>query len=178
MNVRTAVSRGIIAAAQPGITANEGDLAHLIEKVEKANPKSLEHFAFTVGRNWAIDRARRAKCAARRVREEAERREAEAAKRRTFEEAREETRRLIERLTTTVKRSQLVHLQLVWWKVFEGKSAEEIGLLLPDVERDCRIKWYQRGRDLLIRHADPQLADFLNHRVSQAGGLCPSRLPN
>ena len=58
-----------------------------------------------------------------------------------------------------------------------ARSGEECAARLPDTSIDCRVKRYQRGRDLMLRHAQPSLHTFLNRRVSPSGGVTATPLP-
>lgn len=173
---RVRVLKGITATKLP-VAPTEEELIELESRVERAAPKDAENFAFVVGRNWAIDAARRASAQQRRLAEEAARRVVETEKERAFAAFRDEAHAIIDRLNPNVTPAQRVQLQLAWWKVFEGKSAEECGNLLPGTQRDGRVKSFQRGRVLLMQNASPELKAFLNHRVSMKGGVTATPLP-
>lgn len=174
--VRPNVLKGITATRLP-VVPDEAEIATLVSRVISAKADDSENFAFVVGRNWAISRARHLSFVQRRMTEQAVRQAAEAEEQREFETRREEARVLIERLNPQVKPSQRLQLQMVWWRVFEGKSADEVAALLPHTAVDCRVKRLQRGRTLLMIHASPELRDYLSFRVPPSGGLSKTPLP-
>lgn len=173
---RIHVLKGIGATKLP-VAPTEDQLAEIVRKVEAANPGDLEAFAFVAGRNWAVSAARRADAERRRLTAEAERSVREAEETRAFEAAKSEARELVARLNARVKPTQRDQLRLVWWKVFEGKSADACAALLPGTNADCRVKRFQRGRSLLLAHASPELRAFLSRRVSPSGGVTETPLP-
>ncbi len=183
--IRQSILKGIRSTRLPVVPTGD-QLAEIERKVAAATPERPENFAFVAGRNWAVSAARHADAEQRRLIAEAEQRRliAEAERRtreqeelRAFEAAREEARELIARLAPRVKPSQRVQLELVWWKAFEERTAEECARLLPGTNADCRVKRFQRGRELLLRNAPPALRAFLSHRVSPSGGVTATQLP-
>ncbi len=176
MTVETSILKGIISTKIP-IAPTRGELDRMIRKTNTRATESFIDLAFTIGRNWAISKARRATTELNRLKDASLHKENVRAERAAFNTAKRQARRLIAWLTPDIKPTQQVQLQIVWWRVFEKKSAEEVASLLPLVSRDTRIKRYQRGRDLLLRHAGPVLTEYLSHRVSPTGGLTSTELP-
>lgn len=174
--IRSNILKGIRSTKLP-VAPTEQQLAEIERKVRDAKPDRPQNFAFVAGRNWAVSSARHADAELRRLIEKDERETRERREREAFEAAREEARALIANLAARVKPSQRVQLDLVWWKVFEGRSAEDCARLLPGTNVECRVKRFQRGRELLIRHAPPALSAFLSHRVSPSGGMTTTQLP-
>lgn len=176
MSVRSMILKGIRASGQP-VAPSEDDLAAIERKVADAKPANADGFAFTAGRNWAVDRARRADAAQRRLLREAEEAEREAEERRAFEAAKAEAEAIVADLRRSVRTSQLRQLDLFWWRIFEERSADECAERLPGTNAVLRVKLLQRGRSLVETKASDSLREYLSRRVSMLGGLAKSPRP-
>lgn len=175
MNIEMSVLQGIMSTKIP-IAPTRGELDRMVRKVQNANAEKQVDFAFIVGRNWVISKARKATCEQNRLMEIAIEKQRVKEERAAFNVVKRQARRLIMWLSPDIKPTQREQLQLVWWRVFEKKSAEEVAALLPGTNRDARIKRYQRGRNLLLKHAPSPLAEYLSYRVSINGGLTETKL--
>ncbi len=167
---RVALLKGMKTAGMPHIPT-EQEIGGLEEKVRASGANSATDFAFTVGKNWAIDRRLRMESKERRDALQSAR-EVEDSKEALDEKMlREELREVIARLVQTITPSKIAQLMLVQLKLVDGYSDAVCERFFPNTSQDVRNKWMQRGRDaLLTQDVSTGLRELLTSRSGFAGG--------
>ena len=121
-------------------------------------------FAYVVARNWVADQFKNNARATRRMSEallseEKERKERELLERhvREFDEIKTE-------LMPYLSQAQIQSLGMVYLICFEGRKDRHCAHLFPGTNKNQRYKWKQRGVELLVKHASPELKNFLTKK--------------
>lgn len=165
--IRIYLLKGIAFGCQT-VAPTDAELDALEAKVLAANPAKPNSFAWIAGRNWALDQARHAKAEQRRLVAEAKAAEAERKEAAIVASANAEIVALVDRVAPTVRPSQQRQLRMVWLKVVKGYSDAQCAVAFPETTNlDVRNKWLQRGKQLLLPHASPELAAFLARYTKQ-----------
>lgn len=163
--MKKTLRRAIIGgAASVHVACLEDDLNRLERKVLEYRPRNPVAYAHVVGRNWAIDRKRRARVQAQRAAEALRKAELEREERERFARCREEFLTILKKIRPKLRGTQHRQMRILWMRVFQGLSDAETAKLFLGSNRDLRYQWKRRGKKLVLPHASKELTRLLSRR--------------
>jgi hypothetical protein len=173
MTIRQAILNGISATP---VTVTEGDLNEIERKIRRREGKiaNLSHYAYIVGRNWAVSRVRKLATEGRRAQAEllAKERRAEETRRGQERETelsklRTELDAIVAELLPTARPVQARQLGIVRLVVVDGLTDAQCAERFPGTNPVQRYQWKSRGLSLVIGHCSPELRGLLLARANR-----------
>lgn len=131
---------------------------------------AARNFAYIIGRNHAIDCARRAVRAEARSVEQSHR---DAARIELLEKEARMTGQFVRAaLAALAGGAKDNHIMMVWYRCFERLTDAQIAdEKFPNTSRDVRDQWKRRGIKSLAPHSSPELWDYFGPKGSEEGYL-------
>jgi hypothetical protein len=143
------------------LTYTEAEIEERLAVVRSAQPRRPESFAFTVGRNWGIDRRKSAQAEANRRRAAQAKRRAATRYRHDLIDARREFWSIVAELRPELSAHQLGQCYVLYWKLLKGWNDDDVARVHPRTNRDTRNAWVSRARKLVWPHATANLRRFI-----------------
>jgi DNA-directed RNA polymerase specialized sigma24 family protein len=166
---RDMITRAFEATGYTSYT--QAEVAERLAKVQAAAPSSVGHYAYTVGRNWAIDQLRRQQRERNRRRAARAERQAAARYRVALLDARREFMAILAELKPSFTAQQIAQCHVLYWRQLKGWTDEDVARLHPRTTRVTRQQWVTRARRKIVPQASTNLRRFLRMYQRSKTGL-------
>jgi hypothetical protein len=162
--VRSALLRGI-STVPVDVSVDEIEALHGV--VDKNRPADPFHYAFVVGRNWAVSKRRKEDRAARRHQAELLAAEEARLRKEAHERAVAEFENIVADLWPVATEVQRCSIKLVKLSAVDGCGDDKCYERFPDTTTNQRYQWKRRGIKLVWPHASLELRQLIGRRCKQ-----------
>jgi len=162
--IRSALLRGI-STVPVDVSDSEIETLHCV--VEKNRPGNPFHYAFVIGRNWAVSKRRKEDRAARRRQAEMLAAEETRLRKEAHERAVAEFENIVADLWPNATEVQRHSIELVKMSAVDGCNDDACRERFSDTTKNQRYQWKRRGIKLLWPHASLELRQLIGRRCQR-----------